>query len=689
MGAIQFPVGGIGTGCIQFNGEAVPRYWQIFNNMTHEFVPNSFFAIRVKNGNKTIVKALQTKHIQGIQPIKSLHAKASFPFLEYLFLDDLPVEVSMQVGNPFVPTNLKLSSIPVVFYRFTIKNNSHKNLDISLLASQQNAVGLSKMPPMYKDGIVTQKEERSFAAKFQKNMQRVLVTNNNSSLYGGNYNTVVREGGGQTLYMKGSDAKEDEHFGQMALLLLPENTENSHLSGSARWDDIESLINKFKNKGTTKNNISTPKSKKGRTYTGALSIQKKLAPGKEVKWIMALAWYFPNGKNGGHLKKWDGWGKGKWEGKGNYYANYWSDIHELADFLYKNYAQILNQSDIFTETFYKTNFPYWLTERMANQLSILKSRTIFHDKNDYVGLWEGAGATDGSCAGNCNHVWHYAQAHARLFPTLGRKIRAQSFNLIKKDGQLPYRQPAGTFAFDGQCGEIIAAYREALLSEDNSWLKSLYPKIKKALNYLIEKYDKDKDGWLSDTAKHTTYDASMSGNPSFLASLYVCALRSGLQMAIIVGDNKQAILWKNIFDKSIKLQNAKLWNGEYFVQIPGKKHATDYNNGCQSDQLLGQWWADQLGLGSFYADYKIKSAMQAIVKYNFKANLENHNQGSRKFALPTEAGVVGTTWPNKDRPNYASGYSDEIWTTYEYTIGASLLKYETHKGSHDNIKIWL
>ena len=46
LSAIQYPVGGIGTGCIQYDGNAIPRYWQIFNNMGHDFIPNSFFAIR-------------------------------------------------------------------------------------------------------------------------------------------------------------------------------------------------------------------------------------------------------------------------------------------------------------------------------------------------------------------------------------------------------------------------------------------------------------------------------------------------------------------------------------------------------------------------------------------------------------------------------------------------------------------
>ena len=115
LDAIQFPVGGIGTGCVQFDGNARPRYWQIFNNMTHDALPNTFFAIRVKQNGQTMVRALQTSSLKGLTSVKSLKARSAFPFLSYEFQTTLPVSVIMRVGNPFIPTDLKKSSIPAVF----------------------------------------------------------------------------------------------------------------------------------------------------------------------------------------------------------------------------------------------------------------------------------------------------------------------------------------------------------------------------------------------------------------------------------------------------------------------------------------------------------------------------------------------------------------------------------------------
>ncbi|MDN5201058.1 GH116 family glycosyl-hydrolase [Fulvivirgaceae bacterium BMA10] len=666
--AIQFPVGGIGTGCIQYDGNATPRFWQIFNNMTHDFIPNSFFAIRVNGSQGAMVRALQTQDVGPFRKMESLEARAKFPFLQYDFLDNMPIRVSMKVFNPFIPTNLKDSGIPAVFYQFTLENVSNEAVEVNLLASQQNAVGFSQIPKIL--------EGNSFAENYELSLSRTPVKGNYSQYYGGNTNMIKTSKETKSLIMQAGYDRQHEHFGQMMLMITGEEQTVGNARGVASWELSKEAYQNFVEHGELIGERKAKKSRSGTTWTGALNVPVKLEAGEKREVNMVLAWYFPNGRNGGHMDKWDGWGNGDWEGDGNHYATQWKDILDLEDYLTKNHKRLVSETEIFTETFFDTNLPFWLKERISNQLAILKSRTIFFDKKGYVGLWEGAGAGDGSCAGNCNHVWHYPQAHARLFPEIGRRIKEQSFKAIKSDGQIPYRQPAGGFAFDGQCGDIIGAFREYLISTDAAWLKNQYPAIKNAMNYLVEQHDHDQDGWLSDLPKHTTYDASMTGNPSFLSSLYLAALRASQQMALVCGDESQANEWRDIADNSARLQNEKLWNGEYFIQVRGEKNATDYENGCHSDQLLGQWWADQIGLGSMYPDYKIKSATNAILKYNFKSNLKKHNQGHRTFALPDEAGVVVTTWPDNDQTSYASGYSGEVWSTFEYTIASSLFKHD-------------
>ena len=668
--AIQFPVGGIGTGCVQFDGEAVPKFWQIFNNMTHDFIPNSFMAVRVKRGDDVALRALQTKSVDGgLQGMASLKCKNDFPFLAYVFEDeDISVDMSMKVYNPFIPLNLKESEIPAVFYQITIRNTEDTAVEIDLLASQQNAVGFSKVPKI--------KEGESFAARYNVSLNRDLIQNNTSDLYGGNVNREVKSEGAKVLLMETMAQKPtDEHYGQMALMFVGNEKQLKRTNVVPSWEDMEQLVDRFGKTGRIKKSKHSSKgSDAGTTYSGAITSNVVLEPGEEKTFDFVMAWYFPNGKNGGHMDAWDGWGKGKWEGNGNNYANHWADINDLTSYIAQNHDRLYAESKDFNESFFETNLPYWMVERLSSQLAILKSRTMFHDKSGYVGLWEGAGAGDGSCAGNCNHVWHYAQAHARLFPDLARSIREQAYEHIKEDGQIPYRQPAGSHAFDGQCGDILATYREHLLADDSQWLKSQYPSVKLAIQFLINTWDSDRDGWLKGNM-HTTYDCGMSGNASFLTSLYLATLKAGVEMAIVCGDTAQSERWKTLSEKSANVQNERLWNGEYYIQIPDTLNsASDYMNGCHSDQLLGQWWADQLGLGELYPTYRMESAFNAILKYNFKSTLEFHKQAPREFAKKNEPGMIVTTWPLNDRPAGAPGYSDEIWSTYEYTLAASLFK---------------
>ena len=89
---------------------------------------------------------MQTKELDSFKPMKSLEAIGMFPFLEYIFDDDFPVKVTMEIFNLFIPTNSKESGIPAVFYEFTMSHTSIEKVSVNLLALLQNAVGFSKLP---------------------------------------------------------------------------------------------------------------------------------------------------------------------------------------------------------------------------------------------------------------------------------------------------------------------------------------------------------------------------------------------------------------------------------------------------------------------------------------------------------------------------------------------------------------
>ena len=123
----------------------------------------------------------------------------------------------------------------------------------------------------------------------------------------------------------------------------------------------------------------------------------------------------------------------------------------------------------------------------------------------------------------------------------------------------------------------------------------------------------------------------------------------------------------------MKNQNEKLWNGEYYIQIPEPRKANDYNNGCHSDQLLGQWWAHMLDLGYLYPVERIRGALEAVMRHNFRENFVGFVQRPRRYIPDDEGGLLMCTWPHNDRPDPFIVYADEVWTGIEYAVAGAMV----------------
>ena len=651
------------------NGQGKISAWQIFNTMSEHDLPGSFFAIRSQEeGKKPIVRALQTVAQGKFKAVDSLKFIGEYPFAKYDFQDaELPVDVTLEAYNPFIPLDSKNSAIPSAIFNITIENNSDNNQKVSILQSQQNAVGYT-LSPKY--------DERSWNKEFIFGDTVQLAKANpvqgvSFEKYSKNYNqSQIKEDRVISLLKSKSD-KNSTGYGSMAVALLGQG----QFSNQVSWTKNAELHQTFlKNGQFSKLARRTLESDQGQTFNTANCIQFNLKPNEKRTITAILTWHFPNGKNGGVNPKWDGWGKGKWIGEGNAYSKHWQNATEVLDYVLQNLQKNYDLTKKFHQALYSTSLPHWAKDRLSSQLATLKSKTLFWDKNDFVGGWEGTGPGDGSCAGNCAHVWHYAQAHARLFPDIARRMTAQQFNKQKANGQIPYRLPAGHASFDGQTGHILQVYREHLLQEDSSWLKANFDKVQKSMDYTIKKWDKDRNGILSG-AQHTTLDCSVSGNTSWLGSMYAAALKASAKMAQIIGKDELGKSYQDLAQKAIQSHLTELWNGQYFAQKADKKRRRDYDQGSSIDQVLGQWWATQLNFAPFYPADKTKQAMASLFTNNFKADFHGIKQVPREFVKDADAGMQVITWPQgTKRPKGHTAYADEVMSGFEYAAIASMLR---------------
>ncbi len=320
----------------------------------------------------------------------------------------------------------------------------------------------------------------------------------------------------------------------------------------------------------------------------------------------------------------------------------------------------------------------------ANAAILRHIGVVFRIANGDIYGWEGS---NGCCQPTCTHVWGYEQTLAHLFPDLEREMRRIDFkHQQREDGGVNNRtdvpsppRPTGEQPFaDGHASCILKAYREALRSPDESFFKEYWPHIERAVEYLIGRdarsHGGQPAGYLEDD-QWNTYDEALHGVTTFISGYYLAALRAGEEWAKRVDDQAAAARFRGVFEKGRTKLIELCWNGEYFQQhLPGyEKRPGEVGPGCMSDQLIGQWWAHQLGLGYLFPPEMVRSALRAVFQYNWKPDLTGWRHAPRAFAGTGDKGLIICTWPKGGRPPHVMLYSDEVWTGIEYQVAAHMI----------------
>lgn len=407
----------------------------------------------------------------------------------------------------------------------------------------------------------------------------------------------------------------------------------------------------------------------GQPLIGSLVKSVQLGPGESKTVSFIVAWHFPNlnVEQMGDV----GW----------WYDARFRDAADVAGTVAGKLESLYEQTRLWVDTWYDSTLPYWLLDRAMANTSTLATTVCYLFRDGRVYGWEGVNC----CAGTCTHVWHYAQSPGRLFPQIERNLRRRvDFGL----GQHPngaishrtYRDHGSAHADDGHCGRILGVYRDHQMSPDDSFLRELWPKIKKAIEFLFTR-DPNGDGIL-DGPQPNTLDAEWFGQISFTSSLHIAAMRAGERMAREIGDEQLADRCKAIADAG-RESILRLFNGEYFYQIEDEQHkdAIGIGPGCYIDQIFGQTWAHWTNLGVIFDREKQLSSLRSLWKYNFVPDVgpfrEKFKRG-RWYAVAGDAGLIMCSWPREQidpakKKHWQYGYFNECMTGFEYQAAAHMI----------------
>lgn len=689
------PLGGIGTGSIAICGDGSLRQWQIHNQINHfAFLPNSFFAIWTKcSKGSSIARLLQSgellrlkipetpptssDHLIPLPLIKLLSRLPSveatefigeYPVAELTYFDSmLPVDVSLEAFNPFVPLCPKDSGLPTIIFNFTVTNRSNQEVQSSIVSALQNAIGWDGITPI----------------------DETVCSN-----YGDNINKAYIRNGMKMLSMSSTRILEDDkHYGSMGLatfsheaVLLPQ------------WDNLDLFWSDFSVDGKFKTTSSSIPSPNGRTWNGAIAIPFSLLPGESKKITFFITWYFPN-----RCVNWSQQKFGIEDGLdvirlGNYYNNWFHSAAEVSDYISDHFERLYANTLLARDTFFSTTLPFPLIDTVTSQMSIIRTPTCFWTEDGRFYGFEGcSGASTidlqtigGCCPLNCTHVWNYEISLSRLFPSLERTMREIEWDHQQAaSGYLPHRVilpldlprlwdcPIGgpeNPALDGLFGAILKSYREYKICGDINWLKSVWSSIKNAIYYIWTNHDPKRQGVIVGEQPNT-YDISIYGINTFIGTLYLASLKVVEIIAYKFGDRALASQCNDIYLKGQLTLEEECWNGEYYIQKVDYERFPENNwgIGCHSDQLLGQWWAHILDLGYVLKPDHVHTALHSIFRYNFKRNFHSHKQHPRVFVNEDDQGLLVCTWPKGGRPKIPLKYSDEVWSGLEYEVSALLL----------------
>lgn len=673
LNEIAFPLGGIGSGSIALSGRGALIDWEIFNRPGKGYRPEqTFFSLWARKGRQApVFRVLEERqpppyhgprenpyasgpeyrNAAGLPRVERVTFTGSYPVARVAYHDAaLPLRVSLTAFSPFIPVNDKDSSLPVAIFTFRLKNPGKEKVQATLAMNLQNRCG---HPGCDK----TRNEYVDFGSHRGLAMSQAGYPEDHPR-----YGTMVLA----TPWKRVTWTCQWPRVGGMGGLQHFCNTfvregrfdDDAPLEPAARWSDI-----------------------------GSLGLCVNLGPNEQADMTFFIAWHFP-----WHEKYWDfsdscgctdgPCGPPKWK---NYYATVWPDARAVAAYTAVNLPRLQQETMTFSDDLHTSTLPAVALDAVSSQMSILKTTTCIRLEDGTFYGWEGCTPNSGCCQGTCTHVWNYAQALPWLFPALERTIRNAHFAYDQResDGHMQFRLPLplgtrsdNTFhaAADGQLGDVLKVYREYLICGDLGWLRGLWPKVKKALEYAWVEWDADKDGLL-EGLHHNTYDIEFRSAEPLAQTFYLAALRAGEALAHAVGDEPAAREYHRLFKSGRKKTEQRLWRRFYYCQevSPGMDMRWQYGTGCLADQLIGQWYARMLGLGDLLNPARIRKALGAIFRYNWQPDLTHHVNPQRVYALNDDAGLLLCTWPSGGRPAFPFFYSDEVWTGIEYQVASHMI----------------
>lgn len=566
----------------------------------------------------------------------------------------------MEAWSPFIPLNVKDSAIPAAFFDFKIKSRSDRPVDVTIIANFHNLAGYDLKSLHRTARVVSGPQYRGF----EVGCCEVDPTHPSVG----------------TLSI--ASLHEDSHY------YLSWGHLHQYYEPLLRNRDLPDFDNTNPGANTTDKKTGLPAvqplcySSIGRSVT--------LQPGEQFTHSFAATWFFPN--RYAQLSNEDPHGTSEFLKagaesntkrppiEGHYYANFFTDAASVAAYAVAEKARLHEETRRFHDAFFDSTVESFVLDQVNSHLNTFRTSSWLTKAGGF-GILEGINPRKEFAGLATTDVAMYGSASvAALFPELDRSTQLAHAGLQNPDGSVAHSIAMNFSAksvtevsdvhssvrvdLPGQFAYM--ALRAGFWSNDREYLAKIWPHVKAALDYVLLNRDSNGDGLPDMEGIMCSYDNfPMYGVAPYVATQFLSGIAAAVEAARILNDAPALAKYSKVLENGKRVVEEKTWNGSYYRlynDVGGKRGTKD--EGCMTDQILGQWANHLADLEPLLNHERVVSALRAILAANYMPE-----QGLRNCSWPGDGylhDVAADCWADQ---------ANTCWTGVELAF-ASLLIYE-------------
>jgi len=616
------PLGGIDTGCLDFETNGLLGYMSIFNSLAPRRGPMNVPFLGLQVGEQTYV--LAAHGMPGVEPAQRIQYWGHYPVADVEYELDGPVSVGLRAWSPFVPGDSEASAVPGAVFEVHLRSCSETHLSGKLAISFP---GFERFEVMYSP------------------MRRERVEGE----FSGGIATGGRPGTGED----GSDTPSHMSYALGVLDDVP-----FHMGYHFGWD-----AHAWRHMGESVPPMPTDHDNSGLSVTVPFSLE----PGEHRIVRFGLAWYAP---------VWSGGGTRTAGGNvyTHMYAKHFGNAEEVALHLVRHHEDLLRRVLAWQQVIYsEESLPPWLGDALINILHLITETSVWAQARPPIGEW--CRPEDGlfgmnECPRSCPQIeclpcsFYGNLPVVYFFPQLALSTLRGYKAYQSEDGRPPWVFGGVTATHAGfyEMAEPHRGYQQALngccvvemvnkawlRTGDDAVLADLYDMCKKATVYTMtlrpEYGDRQVISMPTGNAGTEWFEApepGWAGMATHIGGIRLAHLLIMERMAEKVGDAEFAGQCRRWFEAGAAALEEVLWAGEYYLNF------SEPETGAKSDlvfgyQLDGQWMARFHGTADVFPEARAAVTLGTIKRCNVALSKTGAVNYAHQDGSPAPVGGYGT-----------------------------------------------